>query len=411
MRLFNNKKILLGLVFSASLFFSIVFLVFFSKIGPAQHAAPATDYRNTYEPMAENFLAGRGLILKGAAGVDAPGYPIILASIFTAAKIFNLNRLELITIINVLMAALAACFLYLIAQIFFSQRVGLISAFLWMTYPFNLWFLKNPNTEVPFILLFLLGLWLFLKGLKKNDLRLIFLSGLILSLASLIRAIGFLIPFILAILLIFLLKEKLLRTRVLLAGLMVSGAILTILPWEIYIGRFIPISTSGPASVLDGLTYALVPGTAGDEAGVPADVLQLMMRIKDANLKSGVAIFNFSFRELSNQPLPFLKLIGLKVVRSWYATSQKWWEGKILLGQLFYLLSAVAGIWLAFRKSFRREIIFLLVIILYTWLMTIMVLSIMRYMIPVMALVTIFSALALDFLFVYFLRKNRTNAF
>ncbi|MDO8424405.1 MAG: glycosyltransferase family 39 protein [bacterium] len=404
-KVYNNKKLLLVFIFLISLFASAIFLFFLGNLGPAEHAIPGNDYLSFYEPVANNILQGKGVLLEGESGFRyPPGYPIILVPIFGLAQLLGIGKLGLIVIFNIIVTAGATCLLFLIAEMILSRRIALIASFLWLSYPLNLWFLKNPNTELPFIFLFYTGVWLFLSALKKKNFGLIFLSGAILGLNSLIRPIGLLLPFLLALLIFFFLKESPKKLCFLLALTLLAGSFLAILPWEVYafsaIGQVIPLSNSGPTAIVDGFTFAVRSGAGGDQARVSEDVLSLMVRTKSGDLDTGSKIFDFIAEELVNRPIPFLKLVGWKLTRSWYATSQMWWEGKMLMLQLIYLIPGLFGIIYGFKKYKDKaySILFILGIIIYFWLMTFAALSIARYMIPAMGLMMIFSSIAVSLL-------------
>ncbi|GAH09372.1 unnamed protein product, partial [marine sediment metagenome] len=95
-------------------------------------------------------------------------------------------------------------------------------------------------------------------------------------------------------------------------------------------GRLIFFDERGYGNSNIGLTYVL-RDTAGEGwPSVSDDVLTLMKQIKTAELNTAPDMFNFFIRELTNNPVPVFKLLGLKTVRSWYATSQMWFEKRIL---------------------------------------------------------------------------------
>jgi len=140
---------------------------------------------------------------------------------------------------------------------------------------------------------------------------------------------------------------------------------------------------------------------------VSKDIMDLMIRAEEGGLDSFSKVINFLGKELVERPITLAKLFGWKLVRSWYATSQMWWETKILLVQLVYILSGLFGLIYLFRKCQKKipEAIFLLTLILYFWFMTISALSILRYMVPAMAFVVIFSAVAIVFITGSLLKK------
>ena len=409
--IYKNKRLLIFLFF-LSLFFSLIFLLLFKNIGPPQHRIPGTDYLTIYKPVANNILGGRGITKEGKLSIiTPPGYPIILSMIFGLSYFLEIPELKLIVIFNVLVVAITCCFLFLVSKLLFNKKIALISVFLWMLYPFNLWLIKNPNTEVPFILFLYLGIYLYILALKKGNWKHIFLAGISFGFTSLIRPISLLLSFLLALLFLFLAKDIFKRKRFFLAVILLIGSILTILPWELYVfvqnGEIIPLSILGPRAFKAGFTFALRKGAGGDEVVVPVDVRALMKRAEAKNFSGGYDIIYFCLKELINRPIPFLKLLGLKILRTWYATSQKWYETLILAIQAPYLLSAFAGLISAikiYRKK-KRNVILLLGIIFYFWIMTIYAHSILRYMIPVMGLVVIFSAITINILITKLTKK------
>lgn len=417
LNLYSKKRLLLVCIFFLSFLFSLVFLLFFSNVGPSQHSLPGSDYLNIYEPVTRNLLKGEGFVLEGkTCTVVPPGYPLILSVIFSFSKLTGIQDLRLITVFNMLVAAFSAVFLFLIAESVFKKRIALIASFLWMSYPFNLWLIKNPNTEVPFIFLLYLGIFLYISALKKKEFKLLFWGGTVLGLASLIRPISIFLPLILGFLLFYLLRGFA-KTRIILAVLcLLLGTVMAVLPWESYVffktGKIILISSLGSSTTLTyGLTYALITVEGGERAAVPSDVLLLMERIKSGGLDTMGKVFDFCLQELFSRPVAFLKLMGLKITRVWYATSQMWLEKETLLVQTSYLLLGITGICCAVKKYKEkiRDMILLLCIVLYFWLMAALAVSILRYMIPVMGFIMIFSAMATDALINRLTKRNKVN--
>lgn len=404
--IYQNRKLLLLSLFLLALAIELVFLFVYGKVGPAQQQIPATDYLKVYEPVADNILAGKGIVLDGEISIQSPpGYPLFLAGIFEFTRLTGWERLGSITVFNLILVALGACLLFLIAELVFDKRIALPASLLWMSYPFSLWFIKNPNTEVPFLFFLFLAVLFYFLAKKGSRPGLVLLAGIFLGIVALIRPIGLFLPLVFSIFIFFLFDSLAKKRKIVFALVLLVGSLLPILPWEIYVwqgtGRIIPLAVNGPRSIVDGLTFALLPGTAGDKVAVSPDILSLMERIVATDLKTSLEIAGFLGKELVLQPTAVLKLLGLKMTRAWYATSQKWWEGRLLLVQLFYLVLGFVGLIFSF-KFFRakiREITLFLVLILYFWGMAILGLSILRYIVPAMALVMIFSAIVLDRIF------------
>ena len=407
--IFSSKKYLLVLVFFASIIFSIVFLFFFKNLGPSEHKVPGSDYTYLYEPVAENILAGKGITIEGRVPTNIGlGYPVFLSGVFFLSQKTGIDRLDLVVVFNVVFGAFVAVFLLLLAKEIFGGKIGLICSFLWMTYPFNLWFLKNPNTENPFLALLFAGFWLLFLALKKKSLNFIFLAGFLLGLASFMRIIGLFLPIFLAFLLFFLLSAPL-KKKLFFASIFLLGNLIAISPWMFYTfsksGGFIPISQQGPAAIVVGITWLTTPGAS---SVLPEDVAALVGRVQAADLNTFSKLSAFLGNELISRPSPLLKLAGLKIVRPWYATSTRWYEMKILAVQLFYLLSGVLGIAaiMKFAKDKKREMFLALFIILYFWLMAFLNVSILRYLVPVMSLIMIFAAVFVDFVIERYLHHS-----
>jgi 4-amino-4-deoxy-L-arabinose transferase-like glycosyltransferase len=406
LKVYRCRNLSLLLILLASILVSSAFLSFLGNTGPTEHAIPGTDYFNCYKPFADSILRGEGSYLPtdlpGHEGTffvcNPPGYPLFLAVVFGVAQLFNVDELNLIVYFNIFVIALSACLLFLIVEYLFNRKVSLISAFLWLSYPFNLWFIKNPNTEVFFIFLLLLGTWLFLSCLKKKQFGFLFFVGLILGMVCLVRPIALFLPFVFASAIFLLAKSENTKKKILLVFLLVLGSLIPILIWEagllIITGQFIFFSSGGPPSIVDGLTFALRPGSAGDQVVVSDDLMDFMIRAEEGSLDSFSKVVGFLGNELAERPVVLVKLLGWKLARSWYATSQMWWEAKILLVQLVYLAFGLFGLVHLLKKCREKlpEIIFLLSIIFYFWLMTVSALSILRYMVPAMAFVVVFSA-------------------
>lgn len=415
--IYQNRKLLLLSLFLLALVVELVFLFVYGKIGPAQQQVPATDYLKVYEPVADNILAGKGIVLDGEISIQSPpGYPLFLAGIFAFDRLTGWERLGSVTVVNLVLVALGACLLFLVAQLLFGKKIALLASLLWMSYPFSLWFIKNPNTEVPFLFFLFLATLFYFLAREKSRPELILGAGICFGAAALIRPSGLFLPLIFLVFVFFLFNSLAKKRKIIFSLILLVGSLLPILPWEIYVwqgtGQIIPLAANGPRSIVDGLTFALLPGAAGDKVAVSSDVLGLMARIGEADLKTATAIAGFLGKELVSQPVAVLKLLGMKIARAWYATSQKWWEGRLLLVQLFYLFFSVIGLIFSF-KFFRaniKEIILFLVLIIYFWGMAILGLSILRYIVPAMALVMIFSAIAFDGIWQKITKKNENQS-
>jgi 4-amino-4-deoxy-L-arabinose transferase-like glycosyltransferase len=394
-----NQKHLLILIFLLSIIFSSVFLLFFRNVGPTEHKIPGTDYSSCYLPAAQDILKGNFVFQSNGFIRCAIGYPLVILPAILFSKIFGFNALDIIPIYNVFITAFSACFLFLFIKSMFDKKIALLSSFLWMSYPLNLWFIKNPNTEVPFMLFLFIEMWIFMLAIRNKKIWLFFLSGVVLGFSVLVRPIAiFLILFLLIPTFILSSKGK----KIISYLILVIGFLIIIAPWmlaaSLATGHFVLVSSIGQVTFLDGLSFGIKEGPHGNRVSVPEGVKSVIEDAQKEKFNNEISIPLFFLKEFAKKPLSVFELFILKSVRSWYGTSQLWLEKEIFIIQLPYLLSAIAGLFLIFKK-YREKIniaVSILLIILYFWLMTIIGPSIARYMVPIIAFVVVFSAIAVN---------------
>jgi len=373
---------------------------------PSTHSTnESADYATFYGPVAQNLLEGRGLTTSNGriASDYPPGFPAYLAVHFYLADLFGWPRDSVIAVTNVILSSLSCVLAGLIAELLFGSDVSIISVFLWATYLFNLWLIKQPNSEVPFIFLFYLAIYFFVAGIVSTGLVRFGIVGFLCGIAALVRPILLLFPFLLALLL-FLRRDMKLSQRSRSAGLIVLGFLIVILPWEAKLGfstgHLVPLSTNGPASMLDGLTFATKTGKGGDQAWVPTDVHALAQRVREnqRSLRTTGEVIRFMLLQARNDPSSVIQMGIVKTARSWYGTNAMWHERPVAIIQFVYLSLIVPGIWLAWRlfPAQRFFVVMLLAIMLYFWGMTIIALSILRYMVPAIGLLLMFAAVSFD---------------
>jgi hypothetical protein len=106
----------------------------------------------------------------------------------------------------------------------------------------------------------------------------------------------------------------------------------------------------------------------------------------------------FVLRAAGERPGTVVKLYALKASRAWYATYTVRYEKFSAAIQVPYLVLAAWGLILAWRRGVapRTWATITLLLVLYFWVMTLAVVSIVRYMMPALSLLMIFVALAVE---------------
>ncbi len=379
----------------------------------------SSDYVEYYAPVAENILNGKGMIdPSGKLGtLYPPGYPVFLAGAYDLADSLGMERIRLIVSLNLLLMSLGCLLVFWTAETIFNTRIALLSAGLWITYLFNLWLIKQPNSEVPFIPLFYGAVYCIVRAIQGQGVGLVVAAGLLLGAAALVRPIVLLLAFVLAAAMV-LNRMLSLQKRLSYAVILIAVFCLAVLPWEreVYLqtGQIVPLSTNGPSSILDGLTFTRTSRTDQDRPWMPPSVAQWMQRTWEnrQQLRTTGEIFRYLASELKENPKAVLELTGMKLARSWFGTDTRSHERVTQLIQLLYLGLGASGLFLAggrFREQ-RCYIVLFIGLVLYFWGMTVVALSILRYLVPVMAYLLIPGAVAVDALIAHWQRSRMGGA-
>ena len=308
----------------------------------------SSDYLLNYEPVARAIAAGQGITQDGAIAMRyPPGFAIVLAGTFRLGDALGVGDAAMLVALRLLCAGLSVVLVYGLARLVWSPGLALLPALAWMTYPFFLWLTKQPNSEVPFIPVLYAGIYLFwraaLRGYRGPRAWAHYLgAGALLGAAMLIRPAAIGLSLVAAIILMAVVIAPV-RSRLAYAALVILGSILVILPWEAAVyaetGEIIPLSSGGAMTIHDGLTFLAVPKEYRREVAVPADVADLMWTIherRDETATTG-GVLRVIAEEARAAPSAFAKLMGIKVVRSWYGIDSRILEMPTIALQLVYL--------------------------------------------------------------------------
>lgn len=375
---------------------SVITVAFWRLIPEQFRLNEQSDYASSYEPAARSLLAGHGPTVGGELVTGyPPGYPLILAGIFGVSHWLGVPEETSLSAFAVICMALASMFIFVLARMFWGVRPALISALLWMTYPFALWLTKQPNSELPFMVIFYGGLCLFWYALARRlSARVYFLCGLVFGVAMLVRPIAMGIGLVAAAVVWFVPRELNRRVRAALIAMLLLGNLSAVLPWEAWAyhktGQVIPLSTNGVRSMRDGMTFAVVSKGYRQNSSAPADVVTVMddIRAHIDEIRTFRDVPPIMLREFRARPVAVTKLVLIKLARSWYATDSGRKELPILFIQLGYLLLVGWAGWKSWRAGGinRAFLVSALFLVAYFWGMTFLALSILRYMVPVCGL-------------------------
>ena len=382
-------------VFIASVLVTLLFRIAL----PAEFdIGEGTDYTGYYKPVARHLVRGYGLTDSNGNpyAYYPPGFSFLLAGSFEVARVLHVPEDHILSAVTLGCVGVASVLLFTFAKSLWGATPALVSAIIWMTYPPLLWLTKHPNSEIPFLVFFYLA-WVSFWKLMRQERRLlpVFFSGVLLGLAMLIRPIAIGAGFAMSFAYYLLAKEIRPRSRILVVTMLLAGNLVMVLPWELWVysktAKIIPLSLNGIPSLIDGLTFA-VDHDNSRTIEVDRDVKELMDSIHLAASKTMAMslrdIATLLIDEFVARPVTVAKLFALKFIRAWYATDSGRFEMPLLVVQAIYISLIVSGSLIAWRLggAARDAVVFAWVIALYFWTMTIIGLSIARYMVPAMGL-------------------------
>ena len=381
-------------IFASFLIFCFVTLIIISAdnfLPESLRQNTPSDYINHYLPLAKSLLNHGIYTLQGELDdLYPPGYPILIAIEIIVANFINIDLNTSQLLFSIIYMTGSAGVLFSIGKRTYGEKwwVWLIT-FVFLTYPFYIWIALGPNNETPFIFFFFSGIWFFIR--EKLKWLHCLLGGTLIGFSMLIRPIAIGLGLLIALYILVFRTEKF-KIRILLAAVLLIGNLLTILPWEAFIyqqtGDIIPLSNSGVRGMRDGLTFAIRKLHYRDVPNVPENIITLMQSIDEAELLTISDYAGYLFSQFRQNPINVGMLFAIKATRSWYATDSGHLDNIILLVQIPYLLISTFSFYCAFHlgKKKLHLVSFVGIIVIYFWVMTILVLSIVRYMLPVMGL-------------------------
>jgi 4-amino-4-deoxy-L-arabinose transferase-like glycosyltransferase len=384
----------------------LITLAFWAVLPAGLRGNTNSDFDTFYEPVARSLLAGEGLTT--AEGRPAlrypPGYAALLALVFAVAGALAIPESLALAGFTLLCVALGAALVYALARLLWGPSPAALIALAWASYPPMLWSTKQPNSETPFTVCFYAGVLLFWYAYSRRSRPwpLLVAAGVCIGLSMLIRPLALSVPPAMALFLLLGRRHRGALARLGLLAAFVVGCLAPVLPWQAWMyaqsGRLHLLSSGGPSSMRDGLTFAVDRRDRRSGYTAPPDVAAVMERLRErgGEMRSFGAVAQIVGEQLRRDPAPTLKLLGIKALRSLYATDSERFELPSILMQCFYLGLIGLGLRRAWRRGgeLRDYALLIGLLLLCFWGATFLVLSILRYTAPMIALaLTILPAL------------------
>ncbi len=220
---FNTKGLLLIILIAF-----IIRIVFFVSLQPWENEVVNKTIIVTdaigYNRLALSFLSNKSF--EDFGGFRTPGYPLFIALLYSISS----GSVWFILLIQILLSTISVLLVFKIANIIFSRKIAILSAFLFAIDIHQALYAVTLGTDTLFVFLFLASVFFLIKSLIKMNLLKLCLSGLILGISSMVRPVSYLFPFVVIFFILFIsnlkIKEKLFSSAL-------FGAIflITISPW------------------------------------------------------------------------------------------------------------------------------------------------------------------------------------
>lgn len=158
-----------------------------------------------------------------------PGYPVFIALLYSISS----GSVWFVLIIQILLNIISVVLVYKIAAAIFPRKIALLSAFLFAVDISQALYTVQLMTDSLFVFMFLVSAYYLCKSIKENNLLSICLSALFLGIATLVRPISFLFPFVVIFFILVLCNLKL-KMKIVYSLLFGIIFIATISPWLLY---------------------------------------------------------------------------------------------------------------------------------------------------------------------------------
>ncbi|MCS7227860.1 MAG: glycosyltransferase family 39 protein [Endomicrobia bacterium] len=282
------------------------------------------DYIN----LAKNIISGNGY--KDETGLTSvarpPLYPFVLSIIFS---LFSVENFVVVRIFNVFFHCVTTIFTFLISRYFLTQNIAFLCR---ITVAFNPYLIFNTGfvlTESFLTMMITLSFFSLIKSIKSFKWQDILITGFLWGLLVLTKAVSFIYPFLVVILITIVLQEKKDRLK-LVVYLLVFCC--TIAPWTIrnYIvtKKFLLVDTKG------GWVFyaATLPVKRIVHWGYLPQQKQIVEEMDKMGLTNPVDrdryLTKAAIKNILQNPLQYVKLVFWRIIK--FTTPYRYWQ--VLMG-------------------------------------------------------------------------------
>ena len=111
---------------------------------------PCGDCEGGYIIVAKNLIEDKGLVDKNGVNSIArpPGNTLIVAGLLYVQRWLEISQQKVFWMFNSLMIVFSAILLLMISQLIWEKQDAMCVPYVWITYPFVLWFINQSYPEI-----------------------------------------------------------------------------------------------------------------------------------------------------------------------------------------------------------------------------------------------------------------------
>jgi hypothetical protein len=358
-----------------------------------------------YTPQVNSLFSGHYFLNDSNHLMDR--HPPLTALVFfivtKIAALLHLSQVYSYAFFIMVIVSLSNVMLYHITNVIGYRSISLITCLLFATCPFIGVLPLKLISEPMFIFFSYIAVYLLMKEYRSDSKRLIqyIKIGVALGLCMLSRPIALLYEFLIVAFIILAFRATL-YNKFIFSLLIAVSSIAVISPWEyamhVYNHKVLPLSSAGIYATRDGMSFN--KKAYRHKLHLPADVDSLLQRFyKDYDhFLTADQVHQFLRDEFQKSPMTVVKLYFIKTLRFWYGVESQNPKYELFNKLLVsvYLLLCIIGLFVAFkiRGNLYGKLFFVLFILL-NWATAVMFLPLLRYLVPAIGFLFIFSAFGL----------------
>ncbi len=383
---------------------------------------PCGDCEGGYIIVAKNLIEGKGLVDKNGVIATArpPGNTLIVAGLLYVHRWLEISQQKVFWMFNSLMVAFSAILILMISQLIWEKHDAVLVPFVWIAYPFLLWFINQPYPEMPYFVASFFTVYIFLSSYRQTN-RKYWTYGLVVGFMSaigmMIKPVGMVVPVILIVLAMILHRERSWQVRTKFIIGVASGVLVLVIPWSAFVytnsGKvlFLTDSILVRNSLINGVTFVTRGEEYREKITLDPRVEQFMKTIElelksteDRILQQKIGtgsrargqievghVLEVIIKVSLERPIDALYMLSTKILRSWYGTDSHKLEDYAIGIQLVYMSMISLSLIRIIKKSLvHKEILFIvLALIFYYWAMSVLFEPLVRYLIPALGMLLI----------------------